>query len=512
MDETTELVKDIGRRGLLLGLAAALALPAEPLAARAPARSPVPPRRPGIGPTGRAAAAPRLQPLSVEQLLARANLGGVTGFAAFDAQSGALIEAHQADAPVPPASVAKAPTALYALEALGLEHRFVTRLRAAGGVGNGVLEGDLVLEGGGDPTLQTEHLAALADALVRHGVRRVAGRLVVDDRALPAIAAIDPGQAPQAGYSPAISGLNLNFNRVHFAWRTAGGQLQLGLDARSATEVPPVSVIRIAAADRDQPVYAHAIRDGHEHWTVARPALGRDGSRWLPVRRPALYAGDVLRTLLAARGCSVPAPALGPAPTGGVVLAEVRSDPMPGMMRDMLRFSTNLVAECAGLAASQRGGTRPESLADSGARMGAWLGRRFGVEGLHFVDHSGLGEASRVTARGMARLFLAARRGTLLPDLLRAHPMRDGQGREMASHPVAVRAKTGTLNFASGLGGYATVAGGREIAFAIFSADLPRRARIAEADRDRPPGAQAWAGRARALQQGLIERWAALHG
>jgi D-alanyl-D-alanine carboxypeptidase/D-alanyl-D-alanine-endopeptidase (penicillin-binding protein 4) len=496
---------------VLLGLAAVLAVPGHPTQARAPDRSPFPQPRP----LTRGAAVPaqpaRLAAQSVEQLLARANLGGVTGFAAVDAATGEVVEAHQADAAVPPASVAKAPTALYALRALGLEHRFVTRLRASGGgIEGGVLRGDLVFEGGGDPTLQTEHLAALAQALVGQGLRRVEGRFLVDDRALPRIAAIDPGQPPQAGYSPAIGGMNLNFNRVHFAWSTAAGGAQLSLDARSAAEVPQVSVIRIAAADRAQPIYTHAIRDGREAWTVARPALGREGSRWLPVRQPALYAGDVLRALLAARGCTVPAPQVSAA-AGGAILAEHRSDAMPQMMREMLRFSTNIVAECAGLAASQRGGAVSD-LAGSAARMNGWLSGQLGVEGLRFADHSGLGEASRVTALGMARFFVAARRDGLLPDLLRAHPMRDGQGREMANHPVTVRAKTGTLNFVSGLGGYAQAGGGREIAFAIFSADLPRRAAIPEADRDRPPGAQAWAGRARALQQGLIERWAALHG
>lgn len=510
MTEFDDLAKDFSRRGMLLGLSAVLALPGAPLLARAPARSPFPRARPPrAGVPARAAAPVQARPL--EQLLARANLGGVTGFAAYDTASGEVIDAHMPDALVPTASVAKAPTALYALHGLGLEYRFATRLRSRGGaIEGGVLRGDLVLQGGGDPTLQTAQLAALAQAVVAQGLRRVEGRLIVDGAALPAIDQIDTTQPVAAGYNPAVGGLNLNFNRVHFAWASPGGQLRLGLDARSGTEIPPVSVIRIAAQDRAQPVYTHALRDGLEHWTVARGALGRDGSRWLPVRQPALYAGDVLRALLAARGCTVPAPQLG-AGGDGPILAEVRSDPMTTMVRDMLRFSTNIIAEGIGLSASLRAGAT-SSLSASGARMSGWLAARYGVQGLSFVDHSGLGEGTRVSAGAMARFFVAARRENVLGPLLRAHPLRDAQGREVANHPVSVRAKTGTLNFVSGLGGYAQAPGGREIAFAIFSADLARRARIAEADRDRPPGAQAWAGRARTLQQGLIERWAALVG
>lgn len=508
----------MNRRGVLIGLATSaatgLALPAT---ARAPDRSLRPPPRPTarLPATATATAAAggtgaSVQPRPLEALLSRANLGGTTGFVALDTETGAVIEALEPDTPLPPASVAKAPTALYALHHLGLEHRFVTRIRARGGtIRDGVLAGDLVLQGGGDPVLQTADLAALAQMLVGLGLRRVEGRLIVDQTALPLIETIDPGQVPQAGYSPAIAGMNLNFNRVHFGWTVAGGQARLSMDARSPTEVPPVSVIRATTADRAHPVYTHARRDGVEHWTVARAALGGSGSRWLPVRQPGLYAGDVLRALLAARGCTVPAPVLGN-PQGGVVLAEHRSPPLTTMMREMLRFSTNITAEAVGLAASARAGAVGD-LAGSGARMGAWLGQRPGVPGMRFVDHSGLGDASRVTARQMAQLFRAARREGLLHDILRPHPMRDAQGRAVPNHPIAVRAKTGTLNFASGLGGYVRTPAGREIAFAIFSADLARRARIGDAERERPAGARDWSGRARALQQGLIERWAILN-
>ena len=507
---TDSVLVDISRRGLLLGLSATLAMPAVPSCARAPERSRFPQPRPAvIGGGGSVSLAPAR---TLEQLLARANLGGVTGFAAYDLATGEEIESFQPDAALPPASVAKAPTALYALNRMGLQHHFVTRVRSHGSIGgDGVLRGDLVLEGGGDPTLQTADLAAMARHLVGLGLRRVEGRFLVDEGALPSIASIDPGQAPQAGYSPAVSGLNLNFNRVHFSWQLTGGRLTLGMDARSGQEIPPVSLIRVQAADRAQPVYRYAIRDGVEHWSVARAALTADGSRWLPVRQPGLYAGDVFRSLLAARGVTLPAPERG-SRSGGQVLAQHHSAPMTTMMRDMLRFSTNITAESAGMAASMQAGQRVRDLAASGGQMSAWLGQRYGVGGMRFVDHSGLGEASRVTPRQMARLFLAAHRERQLPDLLRAHPMRDAQRREIPNHPVTVRAKTGTLNFASGLGGYADAPGGRRIAFAIFSADLPRRAAIAEADRDRPPGAVDWARRARALQQGLIERWAALHG
>ena len=496
------------RRAILAGLVAASAFPA---LANAPERSLRPVPRPSA-PGGRGRA-PALAAQSVEQLLQRANLGGATGFIALDAQSGAVLEEYGADLPLPPASVAKAPTTLFALHALGFEHRFITRILARGGaIAGGTLRGDLVLLGGGDPTLQTADLANMADALIAQGLRRVEGRFLVDDSALPAIAEIAAGQPVQAGYNPALSGLNLNYNRVHFQWAPSGGQMRLTMDARSNREVPAVSVIGIEARDRAAPVYTYAGASGREVWTVSRQALGNGGSRWLPVRNPGAYAGDVLRALLAARGCAVPGPQAATGGSGGAVLAEHRSAQASEMAREMLRFSTNITAESVGLSAARRLAPGTASLARSGQVMSAWLAQRYGAQGLSFVEHSGLSDASRVTARGMGAFFLAAHREGILPDLLRRHTMRDAQGREMENHPVRVHAKTGTLNFANGLGGYARAPGGREIVFAIFSGDLARRAAIPVEARDRPPGAREWARRARGMQQGLIERWSAVYG
>ena len=77
---------------------------------------------------------------------------------------------------------------------------------------------------------------------------------------------------------------------------------------------------------------------------------------------------------------------------------------------------------------------------------------------------------------------------------------------------VQVSAKTGTLNFVSGLAGYAVPQGGSDLVFAIFCADAARRDRVAVADREQPDGGQAWTRRARQLQQALIQRWAVEFG
>ena len=492
----------LSRRMLIAGL---LACGATAMArADAPATSIRPrPRPQGGNPASAGAIMPNAAPNAAQAaarpdaraLIEAARLGGRTSYALIDARTGALIEGIAPEQSQPPASVAKAVTALYALERLGANHTWTTSLIATGPIQGGVLRGDLVLAGGGDPTLSTDDLAGLVARLTQAGVSRISGDFLVHAGALPQILEIDEAQPAHVGYNPAISGLNLNFNRVHVEWKRAKNGWQIGADARGQNTVPRVSRIRANVANRDTPLFTYA-RDGNgETWTVAASALSGNGSRWLPVRDPALYAGEVFQTLAAARGITLPAPRLARGPIGGTTIARHASAPLTIILRDMLRHSTNLTAEVVGLSASGAG-----SLQASAAAMNGWARARHGVE-VSFVDHSGLGGGSRISAQSMAILMA---RNPHLQDLLRL--FRTGE----KNQGLEIPSKTGTLNFVSGLGGF--IPGRRPMCFAIFSSDTSRRDALRGAERERPAGGSEWTRRARRLQGQLLEDWAARHG
>ena len=374
---------------------------------------------------------------------------------------------------------------------------------------DGRLEGDLVLAGSGDPTLDTDALFALAAQLKETGLREVTGRFLLWDGALPRIAEIDPSQPDHVGYNPAVGGLNLNFNRVHFEWRRAGGGWSTAMDARSSSHRPAVRVARMTVADRSLPIYTYERGTGVDRWTVARGALGNGGSRWLPVRHPALYCGEVFASFARSHGLVLNAPERAANTPRGTVLAALESAPLREILQGMLRFSTNLTAEAVGLRATADGGVQPPGLAASAGAMTDWLKTGIGSDGPRLVDHSGLGDRSRLTARDMVAALIDLGPAQDLAGILKEMPILDKRGNPVAAHPAQVRAKTGTLNFVSALAGYADIRG-RRVAFATFTADTARRAAIPEADREAPPGARSWARRSRILQLRLIDRWAAL--
>lgn len=95
-------------------------------------------------------------------------------------QSGpALLTNHQGTVPRSAASLTKIATTLAALETWGPAHRFETLISATGPVNNGVLQGDLVITGGGDPFFVWEEALALGNSLNKMGIRRVTGNLLI---------------------------------------------------------------------------------------------------------------------------------------------------------------------------------------------------------------------------------------------------------------------------------------------------------------------------------------------
>ena len=445
-------------------------------------------------------------------LVNEAKLGGHVAFAVADTKSGLVLEAREGDLAQPPASVTKAVTAIYALDTLGAGHRFVTQLIAMGPVQNGVLQGDLVLAGGGDPTLDTNALAGLAGQLKAAGVREVKGQFRVWGGALPSIRQIDKAQPDHVGYNPAISGIALNYNRVHFEWKRGGDGWVTTMDARSSKYRPDVTVARMRVVNRSTPVYTYSEKAGEDHWTVASKALGKGGSRWLPVRQPEIYAGQVFRTFARSHGIVLGPPKVAKVRPKGKAVASHDSAELRIILRNMLKYSNNLTAEMVGLAATARRKGKSVTLKGSAAEMSRWSGGALGMKRARLVDHSGLGDASRLTATDMARALVKVHRAGALKPILKPIALRHSNGKVNKGHPIKVFAKTGTLNFVSGLAGYMLAPDGTELAFAIFAADQGKRAGIRRDDRERPQGARGWNKRAKRLQQNLIERWGALYG
>jgi D-alanyl-D-alanine carboxypeptidase/D-alanyl-D-alanine-endopeptidase (penicillin-binding protein 4) len=438
---------------------------------------------------------------------------GDFGYLVVDIADGRVIAELNADWPFMPASVAKIPTTLAALDILGDQHHFDTTVSIEGDVEGGVLKGALTIRGGGDPMLTGNDLQSLARDIARSGIKTVIGSFHYDATGLIETPQINAKQPEAVGYNPGVSALSVNFNRVRVKWRNDAKGLSGEAVAFSDGLSLPLGAIHFAPGDKTLP--GHFVRAGgmsEDSWLLS-PKLGPKGEDWLPVGNPALVAAQMLRLLAAEEGVILPEPsprAVGP---GAKEIARHESVGLAEIVRQVLRHSNNVAAELVGLAASRALAGQPRSLEDSALALSSWWrGKLPNVDwnGFYLENQSGLSSMSRATPRELvAMLTYAADRpaGVAFHDLLRAGSWKAPNGKT-----VSIRAKTGTIAYGRGLAGYIDAAGGRRLAFAVFFNDVRRRAALDAAfdPRADPTESQGrpWRNRVLRLEEMLLNGWA----
>ena len=224
------------------------------------------------------------------------------------------------------------------------------------------------------------------------------------------------------------------------------------------------------------------------------------------MKQPALNTAQVFRALAKKNGIALPEPQPGAVPASATQVAMVESPPLAEVMTGLLKFSNNMTAELIGMATSHRLTGKVLDPRGSSAALGDWLRQKLSYvdwTGFKLVNHSGLSSESRASPRQIAAVLTAMAREPVLAGM---------PNKIMGDDPKAqAAAKSGTMDFACGLGGYLTGKSGKRLAFVIFATDRKKRAAL-DATFDRrvlqpTPGARNWLGRARALENTLLKSW-----
>lgn len=434
----------------------------------------------------------------------------------FDAQTGQLMETAQTARLMIPASTMKVASMLAAIEILGADHRFSTVVTATGMIDGGVLRGDLVLVGGGDPTLDINDLADLARQIRQAGITRVSGRFIVDDTILQSLPFLDPLQPYAASYNPALSGLAINFNSLRLRWQTKAGRLSATAEAvaEGRNLTLPWVALSAGAATPYRPM------DGREGWVLSS-SLPAKGADLLPIRYPTVMAAEIFRSLARQAGVEVPAATIGRHPAQGTIIAQHDSDSLAAIVTGVLKYSNNLSAEMIGMmAARQLLGRDSISQVEAGRTIASWWAAKLPKidwSGLAMPGSSGLSTKARISPVQMAAILIEGSQvglSALMPE--RQDGGAEADAGEAAPLPAGrLRAKTGTMGYVRGLAGYLATNSGRQLGFAIFIVDEAQRA-AADAATDpyvlaASQPARRWLGRARAIERELLRQWAAAY-
>jgi serine-type D-Ala-D-Ala carboxypeptidase/endopeptidase (penicillin-binding protein 4) len=419
---------------------------------------PAPPPPPVLAPAASDAPVPTAQAVAaaVKGLLADQRLGAHVAVQVSDAATGQSLYGQNAGDPEIPASTMKLVTAVAALAVRGPAYQLHTRAVA------GANPGEVVLVGGGDPTLSVNGAGSYPDAArlddlagqVKKALGGVAPTRVLVDSSLFTGPTTGPNWEPNVvdgnGYVARITPLMLDGGRTN----------PKQLDNPS----PRSSIPDIAA--------------------------GQAFAKLLGVAPSTVAAGHAPT---ADSASAPPSGAAGPAP--GTQLGVVASPPLIRILEEMMRTSDNTIAE---LVARQvaLAGNQPATFAGAGTAVQAQLtDLGLPTAGVRIADGSGLSLDDRVTAQLLtAILTLAARADKpALHGLFTGLPVAGYSGtladryRGPSANPAdgVLRAKTGTLTNINGLAGYVVDAKGRLLTFAVLADKVPTNALAAEAALDR---------------------------
>ena len=93
---------------------------------------------------------------------------------------GDVIASYNAHKAMTPASVIKVVTTYASILNLGFDYRWPTQFYTTGILKNGVLHGDLIVKGFGDPTLSSDDLPEIINEISKRGIHKIGGSILID--------------------------------------------------------------------------------------------------------------------------------------------------------------------------------------------------------------------------------------------------------------------------------------------------------------------------------------------
>jgi D-alanyl-D-alanine carboxypeptidase/D-alanyl-D-alanine-endopeptidase (penicillin-binding protein 4) len=427
------------------------------------------------------AAAQAQLPASVEDALQRARIpASAAAFLVVDAQDAKAAPRlqHRSESPMQAASVMKLLTTYAALDLLGPAFSWTTPVYIDGPVRDGTLAGNLYIQGQGDPQLVLERLWLLLRRVQSLGIVRISGDIVLDNSAF-----FVPDQDPAAfdgeplrPYHARPEALLINYKSIvmTFTPEPAGRMARLQYD-------PPLWGVQ---TQESVPLGSGACND-------YRAALKADFSDPLRIRfggalpascgekvwpiayaDPASYAPRAVQGLWRSMGAGLDGSARwGAVPAKlleGKPLLEWRSPPLAEVVREINKYSNNVMALQVFLTLGREGGNGTARIEQSRAVLQKWWEARIGSEDAPLVDNgAGLSRSERISARALGLLLQHAYRSPLMPELLASLPITGIDGtliRSKARSAGSAHLKTGSIQGVNAIAGYVDATSGKRYA------------------------------------------------
>jgi D-alanyl-D-alanine carboxypeptidase/D-alanyl-D-alanine-endopeptidase (penicillin-binding protein 4) len=394
--------------------------------------------------------------------------------------------AHNATQAMNPASVMKLLTTYAALDLLGPAWTWKTTAWAETSAVNGVLNGNLYLKGSGDPRFAIEHLWGLLRQLRVRGIQQISGDVVLD-RTVFDVPAIDPGafdDKPMRPYNVGPDGLLINLRALRFTLLPDNGKPRLLMET-------PSDGLRVdnqlrageggCGSNWKDFINVRLIPENSgnrlEFTGTYSPLCGEKALNLAPLPADG-QAGGLIRALWKELGGTLGGQVRGgTVPAGARLVASHESPPLADTVRDINKFSNNVMARQVYLTLGNE--SAPATAERARQRIADWLnarGLRFSE--LEIENGSGLSRRERISADSLNRLLLDAWKNPVMPEFVSSLPIVgiDGTMKKRLNGSEATgraHIKTGTLDGVKTAAGYALDARSRRYAV-TFLINHPR--------------------------------------
>ena len=338
-----------------------------------------------------------------------------------------------------------------------------------------VRDGDLILQGGGDPYMTLERWWSFVQGLRAQGLQSIRGDIVIDNGAF-SLPKEDPGAfdgRPNRSYNVLPDALMVNFQSIDFRLfadpdsrkvQVIASPAPVNLEVENRIRFVPGRCsaaagrvdFRVVSADWDRVVFSGALSPHCAERSIARVLLS-----------PATYAFGTFVELWRQSGGEF---------SGKLRIEATPADARPLFTFDSLslgeivrltnKYSSNLMARHLLLTLGKERYGEPATLEKGAAAIAEWGRERgFDLSGVDIDNGSGLSRSTHITVLQMAKVLNAAYHSRFAPEYLASLPLAgiDGTLRaRMKSTPAgSVRLKTGHLESVSGVAGYVTTPAGK---------------------------------------------------
>ncbi len=380
---------------------------------------------------------------------------------------------HHVDRPMNPASTMKLLTTLAGLELLGPNYTWRTEAWIDGILAGELLQGNLVLKGYGDPKLTIEDLWLFLREIRARGLREIRGDLVLD-RSFFAVEPSDPAHFdndPARPYNVGPDALLLNFKsvRLEFLPQEDSGTVTI----LPLPDLPQISILnQLTLGGGSCEFWTERLQPNLEPTRLSFSGVFPRGcgakEKNYSLLSPNEYAFALFQQLWRELGGTLSGRVRdGTVPESARLLATWDSAPLAEVIRDINKFSNNVMARQLFLTLSLATDNPPVSTDKAARAMREWLARsHLDFPELQVENGSGLSRNERISPRHLGELLLYAARSPLMPEYASSLPIPGVDGtlrRRLFGSPAIGHGhlKTGYLDGVRALAGYVVDSRGR---------------------------------------------------